>query len=339
METNKIVRSICYFTQSVSAQVLDRLNTPRIRLKSNSFEIQTLRICVPYTGFSEVEQAVGDSTILTGVGNVEIDDIDRNMDSFYKSKNVYFHLDLSEADINGRQADVLFRIIREHSDKTFHFAYVFGNPPSSPYFPSARFETAGFSIGLQSTDLSYNRDSIEDWLEHMRLVWQEGYGMFKNETDFLGIDSSIAPMYTDKSSFVSVLRTYGYGLSRAATSQVLVKITEFLKNKNPKPVGLCGLMLPALEDFELAAEYEKGNFTIERNIFLSLQSGLGIDTYPVGVDEDPKRLVEILQLMQALSHKYAKPLSARFVSDGKAKIGEQTDFGNHYLKDVVVRAL
>ena len=98
-------------------------------------------------------------------------------------------------------------------------------------------------------------------------------------------------------------------------------------------------MFPCLEDFELASEYEKGNFPIERNIFLSLHSGLGIDTYPIGIDESKDRVLEILSLLQGLSNKYKKPLSARFVSDGKARIGEKTDFKNQYLKDVVIRRL
>jgi len=98
-------------------------------------------------------------------------------------------------------------------------------------------------------------------------------------------------------------------------------------------------MFPCVEDFELADEYECGNFTIERNIFLSLHSGLGIDTYPVGINETPERLCSILRLLRELAKKYSKPLSARFVSDGKAGIGDKTDFQNQYLKDVVIRPL
>jgi len=89
----------------------------------------------------------------------------------------------------------------------------------------------------------------------------------------------------------------------------------------------------------LAAEYDKGNFSIERNVFLSLHSGLGIDTYPIATDEDPDRVVEILELIQALSNKYKKPLSARFVSDGKARVGDKTDYQNPYLADCTVRPL
>ncbi|OHA47383.1 MAG: hypothetical protein A2541_00885 [Candidatus Taylorbacteria bacterium RIFOXYD2_FULL_36_9] len=98
-------------------------------------------------------------------------------------------------------------------------------------------------------------------------------------------------------------------------------------------------MFPCLEDFELAEEYEKGNFNIERNIFLSLHSGLGIDTYPIAVNQNKERIVEILKLVQQLSNKFKKPLSVRFVSDGKAKLGEKTDFKNQYLKDVIIKKI
>ena len=104
-------------------------------------------------------------------------------------------------------------------------------------------------------------------------------------------------------------------------------------------MGLCGLMLPCLEDFELATEYEAGHFSIERNLFLALHSGLGIDTYPIGIDEKPERILAVLNLLQKLAAKYNKPLSARMVSDGQAKIGEKSNFKNQYLKDVIIRPL
>ena len=129
------------------------------------------------------------------------------------------------------------------------------------------------------------------------------------------------------------------GCSEAVTTDIFIKITDFLSTHNPKPVGLCGLMLPCLEDFELAEEYEAGRFSIERNMFLALHSGLGVDTYPIGTDDKPKRILQILCLLQKLSAKYEKPLSARFVSDGKTKIGEISDFKNPFLKDVKIRPL
>jgi uncharacterized protein (UPF0210 family) len=146
-------------------------------------------------------------------------------------------------------------------------------------------------------------------------------------------------MGENEGSLIRFVRDLGFDFSHSVTTDFYLQITRFLKSQNPKPVGLCGLMFPALEDFLLAKEYEAGNFSVERNIFLSLHSGLGVDTYPIGIDEDPDRIVQVLRLIQGLSQKFKKPLSCRFVSDGKAKIGEKTDFKNQYLKDVVVRPL
>jgi uncharacterized protein (UPF0210 family) len=138
---------------------------------------------------------------------------------------------------------------------------------------------------------------------------------------------------------VNFLRRLGIDWDRAVSSDVFLGISRFIKSAAPRSVGLCGLMFPCLEDFELAEEYEQGRFSVERCVFLSLHSGLGIDSYPVGVDEDPDRMLEVLRLVQGLSDKFRKPLSARFISDGRARIGERTDLGSPYLRDVTVRPL
>ena len=170
-------------------------------------------------------------------------------------------------------------------------------------------------------------------------VWNEICQILKDNNDFLGIDSSTAPLLTPEGSLVGFIKRLGLNFSETTTTDFYVRISNFIKTNNPQPIGLCGLMFPCLEDAELASEYELGNFSLERNIYLSLHSGLGVDTYPIGIDEPSQRVLEVLKLLQGLSNKYKKPLSARFVSDGKAKIGEKTDFQNQYLKDVTIRSL
>ena len=209
----------------------------------------------------------------------------------------------------------------------------------SLYIPSANYERNGFAVGLQPTDLSEGCRSIEEWLGKLNETWAEIDAIFSSEEGYLGIDTSIAPLFAGRSSFLNFIKRTGLDFSRSVTTDIFIKIARFIKEEGPKKVGLCGLMFACLEDFELAAEYEQGNFPIERNAFLALHSGLGIDSYPIGVDESPQRVVEILRLIQGLSNKFKKPLSARFVADGKAKIGQRTDFGNPYLKDVVIRPL
>ena len=78
---------------------------------------------------------------------------------------------------------------------------------------------------------------------------------------------------------------------------------------------------------------------VERCTFLSLQSGLGLDAYPIAIDEVPTRIIEVLTLLQGLSNKHRKPLSARFISDGIARMGQRTNLRSPFLQDVEVRAL
>ncbi len=261
------------------------------------------------------------------------------INNFYHSHHVAFNIDLTTENITEHDVDVLFNIIKHAPEKTFHFTYVFNNQLSSPYFPSANYKRDGFSIGLQPTDLSEGCLTLDAWLQKIKMTWDEMAELFQDDRAFLGIDASIAPLFTGKSSLIDVIESFGVAFTASVITDLYVTITDFLQRHNPKPIGLCGLMFPCLEDFSLAAAYEQGHFSIERNIYLSLHSGLGIDTYPIGLDERPEHVLNILKLLQGLSNKYGKTLSARFVSDGHANIGDMTSFRNPYLKDVTIRPL
>lgn len=339
MDANKIVRTICYFSDNPSEQTIGKLNEVEKTLVRNGFLVQTKRLCSAKKDIRQLESAIKDDAMYLSIGSLNIDEAEAKLGDFYSSRNTSFNLDLTSEVIDKRSADILFQIIKNKPGKTFLFAYVFHNPPSTPFFPSATYAKNGFSLGLQPTDLSLSCSSIEEWLDKMKRVWEEINRLFHNNHDFLGIDSSIAPLNDEKASFVGFIKRLGFDFSYSTTTSIYLEITKFIKENNPKPVGLCGLMLPCLEDLELASEYEKNNFSLERNIYLSLHSGLGIDTYPIGVNEDPMKVAGILLLIQGLSNKYKKPLSVRFVSDGKAAIGEKTDFQNQYLQDVAVRKL
>ncbi len=340
MNTNKIIRSICWFGSDPSEESVDKLKDVEKILLSNNYAVQTKRLCSPaIEKIIEMDKKYAHEGYTLGVGSINQETLDRYFTDLLDCTDTHWNLDLTDEEIVLDDVEILFKIIREKPEKTFNFTYVFNNPPSTPFFPSATYEKRGFSLGLQPTDLSLNCNSLNEWLISMKSVWDELYNLFKNDKYFLGIDSSIAPLITDEGSFIGFIKRLGLNFSDTVTTDFYTTITNFMKINNPKPIGLCGLMFPCLEDGVLADEYEKGNFSIERNIFLSLHSGLGVDTYPSGVDEKPERILEILRLLQALSNKYKKPLSCRLVSDGKTKIGGKSDFQNQYLKDVVIRKL
>jgi len=339
MSNNKIVRSVCYFTDNPSEGVAIKLADIAKTLEDRGYLIQTKRICSSLKDIDELSDKIGDKADYLSVGTLTYDEAIERLPKFCGINNLNFNIELSSVEIDNKYAELLFRIINEKPSNTFNFTFVFNNVPSSPFFPAAHFGGNGFSIGLQPTDLSENCAILEEWFSAMKNCWDEIIEIFKDNPEFLGIDSSIAPLLGGKGSLVNFVKRLEYTFDHSVTTNIYTKITKFIKENNPKLIGLSGLMFPCLEDDELAAEYEQGNFSIERNIFLSLHSGLGIDTYPIAVDEKPERIIEILTLIQALSNKYKKPLSARFVSDGKAKIGEKTDYQNHYLADVILRGL
>ncbi|MCA9347652.1 DUF711 family protein [Candidatus Saccharibacteria bacterium] len=336
---NKIVRTVCLFSDKPTESVSEKLNTIVEKLESNGYMVQTKRVASRLEQVENLLDLSRNGIDYISVGSINLDQAKQLLPTFYDNKSLSFNMELANDEVTLEHIELLNQIIGTKASKTFSFTYTFNNAPSSPYFPSAVYEKNGFAIGLQPTDLSEGCDTLEQWLGNMKQVWDEISSLFADEPDFLGIDSSIAPLFEGSSSFVNFVKRLGYSFSQTVTTDMYTTITKFIKEQNPKPVGLCGMMLPCTEDFELTAEYEAGNFSIERNVYLSLHSGLGIDTYPIGVDERPERVVEILKLIQSLSNKYNKPLSARFVSDGKAKIGEQSDFQDQYLKDCVIRAL
>ncbi|MEK0369305.1 MAG: DUF711 family protein [Nitrosopumilus sp.] len=345
MQSNKIIRTVCCFSDNPNTDTIEKINAISKKLTEKNYLVQTKRVCSNNVDVHQLEKAINDKDILLSVGTLDHNLTIKQLEDFYSAREVSFNIDLTSKKIEAKHVRILFDIIKNAPGETFNFTYVFNNRVSSPYFPSASYACNGFAIGLQPTDLSEGCSSLDVWLERIKDAWLEIHTLFKNEPDFLGIDSSIAPLYEEggltnkKSSLINFIRKLGLSFSQSVMTDTYLRITNYLKEHNPKPIGLCGLMFPCLEDLGLAEEYEKGNFTVERNIYLSLHSGLGVDTYPIGINEEPDKILRILLLLQGLSNKYKKPLSARFVSDGKTKIGEMTDFKNQYLKDVTIRKL
>ncbi|MFH1398596.1 MAG: DUF711 family protein [Candidatus Woesearchaeota archaeon] len=335
----KIIRTICVFTKEPNQEIEDKLSRLEKIFADKGYTIQTKRICSPQKSFSGIKSIVQDKSILLSIGSLNYEETKEKIDDFIKAKSVAFNLDLTNEKIKDIHSNILFKIINKGPASTFSFAYTFNNPVSSPYFPSAVYEKDGFAIGLQPTDLAVGCNSIQEWLDKIKECWEEIISILEMQEEFLGIDSSIAPLFMGQSSLVNFVRRLYPSFNESVLTDIFLQMARFIKDQNPKPIGLCGLMLPCLEDFELAEEYEIGNFSVERNIFLSLHSGLGIDTYPIGVNEDVKKVTNILKTVQELSNKYKKPLSVRFVSDGIAKIGEKTNFQNQYLKDITIRRL
>ncbi len=335
--SDKIIRTVCRFEEKVTQDTIRDLEEDKKLLESEGFSVQTLRVCPAGISLKEAGALKLDPSVFIGAGTIDREEAETGLKYFLEAENVSFNIEPSGS-VEIEDINILFKIIKERPEKTFNFAYTFNNVHSSPFFPSSNFLKPGLSIGLQPTDLAYQCSTTSEWFSNMERTWSTIYDMFR-ERDLIGIDSSIAPLYSGKSSLINFIKKINGTFNDAATSDTFLKISGFIRDRNPAPAGLCGIMFPCLEDFELADEYEAGNFSIERNIYLSLHSGLGIDTYPIAVDESQERVLQVLRLLKGLSDKYRKPLAARFVCDGRSKEGEKSEFNNIYLKDVILRKL
>lgn len=339
----KIIRSICHFSDQLDLDAIQlKQKSIRQELETAGFEVQTERICLKNQAIDAVIKALDaqvNQTAFIALGNQNRAAVKAQLPAFIETAyNISFNLAL-DSPITAADVEILFEIIKKKASKTFNFSFSFNNPVGSPYFPASAMGKEGFALGLQSTNLAQGCTSLDAWFSKQKATWAALMQCFEKDSSFLGIDSSIAPLEYGAGSFIQFISELKGSFDRACSSAIFTECSNFIKTANPKPTGLCGLMFPCLEDFVLADLYEAGQFSIERNIFLSLHSGLGIDTYPIGADESPERVLEVLQLLQALSNKYKKPLAARFISDGKTKIGSKSNFQNPFLKDVCLRPL
>ena len=266
----KVVRSVCQFVETPSEKSVVRLSALVDRLQTRGFKVQTTRLCSPdLDRILELDQ-LGDGSTFFSVGCLGLADAWARLEQLCAAKNVAFNVDLTNEVPTREHLGLVMAIVQNEPTKTFSFTYTFNNVPSTPYFPSATYETDGFAIGLQPTNLSSGCHSIGDWLHRLQHVWDEVDSLMHGAEGYLGIDTSIAPLSDGPGSLVNFLRRLGIDWDRAVSSDVFLGISRFIKSAAPRAVGLCGLMFPCLEDFELADEYEHGRFSIERCVFLSL---------------------------------------------------------------------
>ena len=57
MVNNKIVRSVCYFTDTLDTGIIERIANIALKLEGTGYEIQTRRICSTRMTIKEIDSA------------------------------------------------------------------------------------------------------------------------------------------------------------------------------------------------------------------------------------------------------------------------------------------
>jgi uncharacterized protein (UPF0210 family) len=236
-----------------------------------------------------------------------------------------------------------------------YFASLANVPPGAPFFPAAyhQGDSPAFAIATEAADLAVEaitdsktldegRKALINTLEQhgniMTSVAQKFSRQF--ETDFGGIDFSLAPFPTDEQSLGGAVEALGIpkiGLHGSITAASL--LTEAVDRANFPHTGFSGFMQPVLEDSVLAKRAAEGTLTIKDLLLYSVVCGTGLDTVPLPGDVTADQIAALLLDLSALALRLDKPLTARLMPIPDKNVGDSTDFDFAYFANSKIMEL
>lgn len=240
-----------------------------------------------------------------------------------------------------------------HGDGNFRFAAIAMVKPLTPFFPAAYQTGFGhqFAIGLESAnvvtaafknapDLATASQRLTDRLATEGFNIQRLAGQIDSESGwtYMGMDLSPAPS-KDASIGTALENLIDRPVGLSGTLTAAATVTAALKNVGVKQTGYSGLMLPILEDPQLALRWSEGHITIDGLLSYSAVCGTGLDTVPLPGDVTVEEIDLIIGDVASLAYKWHKPLSARLLPSPGKEPGDMTDFQDSHLVNVAVQPL
>jgi uncharacterized protein (UPF0210 family) len=236
-----------------------------------------------------------------------------------------------------------------------YFAALANVPPGAPFFPAAyhQGEKPAFAIATEAADLAVKafkesttlyegRDTLITVLEKngnaLATVAEKLSRQF--ETDFGGIDFSLAPFPTDEQSLGGAVERMGIskiGLHGSLAAVAL--LTEAVDRANFPHTGFSGFMQPVLEDSVLAKRAAEGTLTIKDLLLYSAVCGTGLDTVPLPGNATADQIAALLLDLSALALRLDKPLTARLMPIPGKQAGDPTGFDFEFFANSKVMAL
>ncbi len=125
MSSNKIIRTICYFTDDPSPKNIAKIQIVVMQLEAKGYLIQTKRICTTLPNTSSLHLIAKGSVDYTSVGTISYEDANATLPNFLATNNLAFNIDLAAVDIKMKHVDLLFNIIKENPSNTHMFKLTF----------------------------------------------------------------------------------------------------------------------------------------------------------------------------------------------------------------------
>lgn len=232
--------------------------------------------------------------------------------------------------------------IQPNGFANLRFAALANVPAGAPFFPAAyhQGETPAFALALEAADLAVEAFRQADDVvsgqqaltaaieaQSRQLTQIANLLKYKHSLRFGGMDFSLAPFPAPELSLGSAFEQLGVprtglhgSLAAAAILADAIDRAEFLR------AGFNGLMLPVLEDANLAARAADGSLNVKDLLMYSAVCGTGLDTVPLPGDLSAEALQPLLLDLAALALRLDKPLTARLMPIPGKKAGDATDF-------------
>jgi uncharacterized protein (UPF0210 family) len=227
------------------------------------------------------------------------------------------------------------------------FAALANVPPGAPFFPAAYHRGGAPLVAIATEAAELAVDALRDvpslTTARRRLVSMiEAHGAAlsrlgqrisaEGETQFLGIDFSLAPFPEQTRSLGAAIESLGVpAVGLAGTLAAAAFLTDCLDQAEFPRTGFCGLLLPPLEDDTLAARAAEGQLSVTDLLLASSVCGTGLDTIPLPGDASPEALSAILIDVAALALRLSKPLTARLMPIPGKAAGDEVRFDFPYF--------
>ena len=233
------------------------------------------------------------------------------------------------------------------------FAALANVGPGAPFFPAAYhdIDTPAFAVATEAADLAVNAFSNTRSLEagrtaltaeiekHGRAITYISQTDLSN-TEFLGIDFSLAPYPDDAHSLGNAVEQMGVQrIGDHGSLAAAAILTEAIERADFPHTGFSGFMQPILEDSILARRAAEGTLTIKDALLYSAVCGTGLDTIPLPGDITVDQITPLLLDLCALAMRLNKPLTARLMPIPGKNAGDETNFDFAFFAPSRVMAL
>ena len=229
------------------------------------------------------------------------------------------------------------------------FAAIANVTPFTPFFPSAysEGEKPAFSLAIESADVAVKafneagslhsaRKNLLELLESKAKIITDLANDISKKYNiaFKGLDISLAPFPGELCSLgkaIEILGPMEVGLNGSLAAAAF--IADALDRGKWHKVGFNGLMLPVLEDSQLAHRSITGSLSIKDLLLYSAVCGTGLDTVPLPGNATTEQISCVLLDIAALSTRLNKPLTARLMPIPGKKAGDLTEFDFDYFSN------